>query len=282
MALSKKVKRILLLLLGFIIVFPIVVILLVAWRLGPIIKIGVEKAGPMFLGVRTSLEDADVSIFKGQIDLQGLDVGNPEGFDAPSFMKAGRIYVDVNIGALRNREMHIQEVALDAPEFTFEFNGNTTNVQAFLERLKKGDEDKPEEPKEPREAGEVKLKIDLLRVTDAQVHAVAPGLDVRFKIPSLEIRDIADENGNAVPPDQILVAFLRKFEDAVLNATELGKVAEEIRKAQERFDAETRKLEDKIREETGIDIDIRKTGEGLLEGARGLFDGSKPPDKQQK
>lgn len=213
MALSKLTKRLLLGIPLVLVALIVIVVLVVVSQLDRVVKMGVEMGGSTALGVKTQLSSASVSVVRGKLELQGLDVANPPGFTSPTFLKAGVIRVDVSLPELIKKEAHVQEITLEGPEFTYELKDGQTNVSVLMERLQKAESAPPPEPSgEPKQEGEpVKLKVDLLRVADAKVHVVIGGRTVNISIPEIEIRDIADKDGNAVPPSQIMSVMLQKI-----------------------------------------------------------------------
>lgn len=265
MALSKRTKRILWIVAGIVVVVPIVVVLVILLRLGTFIKLDFEQVGPRVLGVETRLDDVTVYILKGQVSISGMEIGNPEGFTSPTFLKVDLVRVHANVGALLKNEIHVREVILEGPEFTYELKGKQSNLSALMERLDSGEE-KPEASTEPEgKASEIKLKIDLIRVTDAKLRVVIMGNPLEVDLPSIEIRDVADADGNAVPPDQVAKVFLRSVGAQI---TEVVKASEVAKQVQEMTD----ELQKKITEETGLDVDVGagvKEAGGMMKKAGG-------------
>ena len=273
MPLPKKLKSIIWLVAGFFVALVVVSVLVVVLQIDALVKVAFEKVTPRILGVETGLQDVDVSFLGGSIDLTGLRIGNPEGFESPDLMKAETIRVAADISALRKNEIHIQEVILAGPEFTFEHNGRTSNIQALLDNIEKGKTpDEEEEPDEPEKKGPGKrIKIDLVRITNAKVHVRLLGHGGEVGMSKFEIKNIADAEGNGVPPDElaktITVAMLKQIE-VVAQASQLG---EDLKKLQEEAAQGARELKEKIREETGMDVDVEGTGKKILDTTKGLF-----------
>ena len=254
MALSKKAKKRLWIGIGILIALPILLVLVVILRLGTVIHLGVERAGPMLLGVETRLDDADASLFRGKVSLSGLHVANPEGFSSDTFLEADEIRVGANILALRQNEIHIREIILDGPEITYEHTGKKSNIGVFLERLE-GEETEEDdaEPDEPEEEGEArKLKVDLIRITDAKVHVVLLGKKVNLTLGSIELRNLADADGNGIPPKQILRAVLENILSQVKGVTELSDqlkgIGDDLKEAVEKNLEDGKEIGDSIKD----------------------------------
>ena len=249
---SKKAKRALWIIVAAIVATPILVALIVITRLGTIVKIAVEQVGPRMLGVEVRLDDATVLPLRGSISLAGLDVGNPEGFKSPSFMKAKLIQAGADIGSLLKDEIHIKEIILDGPEFTFEYTGDTSNVKALMDRLESGeDEDEESIPTTERKEGALKkVKIDLIRITNARLNVILLGQSLDLKIPKIEITDIADKDGNAVAPREVVAKILTGL-------------AGDIRKTVEASVPQLGDISKELKGMTGIAKDLGKDAKGI-------------------
>ena len=263
MPLSKKAKRILWIVAGIVVAVPIIVILVVFLKLGALVKMGVEVGGTKVLGAPTHLGSASVSVLQGKVTLKDLAVENPKGFTSPTFVKANLIRVQTNVFALTKKELHIREVTLAGPEFTYEYAGGKSNVGVFMDRFK-GEEKKPAEaPQQAKERGEpMKLKIDLLRVTDAKVRLVVAGKPMTVTLPSIEIRNIADGNGNGLPPDQVVKILLAKV---------LGSVESTAGGAAKQAVEATKQAAEAAEAAKNVGKDVTEQGKRLGEGVQKMF-----------
>jgi len=213
----------------------ILLVLLLLLFLDSLVEKGVRAAGPPLLGVSTKLSGASIRPLAGKVDLRGLFVGNPEGFSSPSFVQIQRIRVGASVPALLKKEVHLQEVLIDGPEFTFECKGigRDWNYQRVLDHLEKKEKKTPGD--EPRKTGEEKqpllMKIELLRITNARVNVVVAGK----RLPSLTIGGITlrnlSEDGKAIPPERIILAVLREIVVPAEKMIDLGKLRESAEEA---------------------------------------------------
>jgi len=262
MALSKRSKRIPIVA-GVLACVLLLTVLLVSALLEAIVERGIRAAGPPLLGVQTRLDDARIRPLAGEVELRGLFIGNPEGFSSPSFMQAGRIKVGANVAALFHKEVHLREVLIDGPEFTLESKGlgSDWNYQRVLDHLGKKKESKPrrDESRRPgKEKEPVRLKIDLVRVTNVRVNVVVAGK----KLPSLTIDEITlrnlSENGKAVPPERIILKVIREVvapAEKMIDLAELrGEAGEALETARDRASRAAR--------------EAREGVSGALEGVR--------------
>lgn len=142
---------------------------------------GVERAfnkfGPEVTGTKTYIDSANINVFKGDIGINGLFIGNPEGFEKPSAMECGEIYVDIEPSTIFSDRIVINEIRIVAPHFTYDqsLSGNNLTklkqqIDDNMKKFQKADE-KPAEPTEaPTEEQPKKtLVLNKLIVSDGKV-----------------------------------------------------------------------------------------------------------------
>ena len=231
--LKSKKTRILILIVAIIIVIPLIIGLIALLSLDTIVQHGFESAGPSLLGVKTSLADVDISLLGGVIELDGLKVGNPKGFSADNFVTADHIKVGANIAALFRREVHVREVVLDGPEFTFEYNTGGSNIGTIMDRLKK-EETAPDETQaeEEKEGKQMRLRIDNVKVTNAKIHVWVAGEQLAsLSLPQLEIRNIVGPDGKGVAPREVLagiIGFVKRPAEDLIHANPATRAAAKL------------------------------------------------------
>ncbi len=257
MTLSKKAKGTLWIIAAIIIGIPLLVILILLFNLDTFVKEGIQIGGTRVMGVETRLSSANVSLWGRSITLHGLNVANPKGFTSPTFVKADLISVSAEVGKLRKKEIHLYLVTLNGPEITYEVAKPKTNVAALMDNLKgSGETPKPaagnEEP--------VKLKIDRLTMTDAKVHLIIYGRSLDVALGTLEINNLDDGHGNAIPADQLLSAVLAKLSGGITD------------KVKSLPDAITKDILPGLKKEASdLPGNLEKTGEGLGGEIKKLF-----------
>ena len=231
----RRARRILWVVAAIVVALPILLIVVVVLRLGSVIRLGVERAGPPMLGVETRLDDATVSILKGNVQLSGLHVANPEGFTADTFLKADAIRVSANIAALLKHDIHVRQIILEGPEFTYEHNGERSNVKALLARLESDKEtgQKEHERKRKERGAPSRLKVDLIRITDARVNLILMGQKVRVDLASVELRRLEDADGNGIPVRevvrQLLLGVFSRVEGIAADSRDLKRLTRDLR-----------------------------------------------------
>ncbi|MBN2063750.1 MAG: hypothetical protein JW745_03025 [Sedimentisphaerales bacterium] len=172
---STLIKRFFLV--GFIVIV-LGLFLIISW-LDSLGRIAVEKGGSAALGVPVTMDKLHISFIHGEVKLDNLQVGNPQGFNTEYLFKLGHCGTAVDIASLTSETIEVKSVVVKDMEITFEQKGMTSNLQALLDSLEsQAPAQEPEEPVEPVEpetpAGEEKpaKKITLHRfyIEGAKVH----------------------------------------------------------------------------------------------------------------
>lgn len=247
---------------------------------GKALRIGIEAGATKALNVGVTLDDADISILAGQVELQGLAINNPPGYQHKKLLQLKYGKVKVDIGSLMSDTVKIKEIKFDGVDVTIEQRGvSGNNLQDIINSLPKADEKPQPEPETAEEKPAKNLEIQTLEITNITVHAKllpVPGKadTVTIKIDPIRMENLGsdDKLDTAKLTGKILVAIAsgvakqgagvlpENMTDAMqstLNQTlELGKAATEEGK--------------KLLEE-GKDV-----GTGIIEGFKGLL---KPKEK---
>ena len=194
--------------LGAIVVILIVVVVVVLSKLGPLVKTAVNTYGPKITGTELKVGDVGISLFSGEAKLKNFFLGNPKGFTAPSAMKIGSVYVDVDEGSLTKNPIIIKKIEVVAPEITYEKKGSTDNFQALLANVEKnlpqggGSAKKETEQQGPGK----KLIIKDLSIKQGTVNLALdmPGVmlgnrQISANLPDIQLKDIGQSKGGSSP-----------------------------------------------------------------------------------
>lgn len=132
-------------------------------NLNRIIRAQVEKQSEAQLGVPVALGGANVSLFGGSVSLSDYTLGSPAGFNADRMVSLGEVNVEANITELNDDPVRVQTIDIVRPRMVIEMQGTQFNVKQFVDQLPPGD------PKPADEEKPLRLIIDNLRVTGAEV-----------------------------------------------------------------------------------------------------------------
>ena len=134
------------------VVFLALLLAVVQYALGPIVRTTAEKLGPSVLGTRVDVTNAHMRVLSGLVRMEGVVVGPPEGFDANVF-EMQNFRVDLDTASLfggADEPILIRDITIEGPFVTYELKGIRDNLHKLLSNLGADDdgEEKPEEQKE--------------------------------------------------------------------------------------------------------------------------------------
>lgn len=198
----------------------VIVVVAVCWIfLGSIVTKGVNTVGPTITKTDVKLGSASVSILSGSASLNDLFVGNPEGYKAPSAIKANKISVALKPMSIFGDKIIVHSVNVQAPDITVEGGITDNNLTKILDNTQGSSaqaETKKNEPekdkKSPEEKASRKLEVDDFVISGAKVHyagTITGGKTITLPIPDIHLQNLG------TGPDGITAAELTK---QVLNA----------------------------------------------------------------
>lgn len=207
-------------LLKIIVVLAVLVVVVVAgafFYVDSIAKKAIEQGGEMALGVPTNLDDVHISLWGGEASLSGLNVSNPPGFAAATFLGLGQGDVAVSLGSLMGDTVMIPRVRLSNIRINLEQSGKKNNVEPILARAKSMAGEKQPAAAKPAEGGGKKFIVEYFSLDDVQVNAdlelLGQSSKVNLVLPKIELRNLgAKEQG--LP----MAELVQKVVQAVLSA----------------------------------------------------------------
>ncbi|MBQ6103988.1 MAG: hypothetical protein IJL06_09995, partial [Kiritimatiellae bacterium] len=179
---KKRKPRWLRILIGLV-VFLAVLVAVVQYALGPIVKTTAEGLGPSVLGTRVDVTNAHLRILSGLVKMEGVVVGPPEGFDANVF-EMQNFRVDLDTASLfkgADEPVVVRDITVEGPFVTYELKGLRDNLHKLLSNLGAGDGEEPEEEKEEKKedteekAPGRKVVIEHFLFKDAKVRVAVAG-----------------------------------------------------------------------------------------------------------
>ena len=168
------------------------------WWAGPAVKSVANAKVPEMAGVAFSLSNCDIGTFSGKCLLEGLEMGNPDGFPEGPALKFDSLKIDLDLASLNTKTVRIREIALDGLFVSYVHGPDgVDNFTAIGNNFSKGDEsldgaaDVEEEESEKSKDGEVKVVIDMLRIKGAKIKVDV--LPLPIPVPTITLRDIGKE-----------------------------------------------------------------------------------------
>jgi len=181
-AVSKILKRVILSLV------ILLVILCVASYLfgGYLLKIGVETAATKTLGVGVHIDDVDISILRGAVEIEDLIVENPPGYTHRNLLELDDGRITASIGSLLTDTVRIKEFKLDHIDLVIEQKALSNNLHDIIKAIPSGEPKAEEETKKPAK----KLRIDNLEITNITVKAKLLPIPGRIDTVTLKLKPI--------------------------------------------------------------------------------------------
>ena len=206
-----------------IVVLLVIGVIIVGVFLGDIVKVGMETVGPKVTKTTLTVEGVNVSLLGGSAGVNGLVLGNPEGYKAPSAISVGKAAVSLSPGSLLSDKIVIHSVELRDMEITFEGNplgannltklmGNVNSQSASANQAETNPPATSAGAKKPAK----KLEVDDFLISGAKIHASLSG------IPGLQAQEIS------LPLPEIHLTDLGKGDDGITAADLTKKVLSEI------------------------------------------------------
>lgn len=191
----------------FVIIAIAAVVALVVFTvfLDDIVKKGIVTVGPKMTQTSVSLDAVHISLLTGSAKLQGLVVGNPQGYQTKQALSAGTVAIGMDPISLTKNKIVIRSIQVESPEITFEGDplsgNNLIKIRSnILEIQKKGGPPGSSTnavATAPNKPGK-KLEIDDLVIKGAMVHAFITGMskETTVKIPDIHLKNLGtDKNG---------------------------------------------------------------------------------------
>jgi hypothetical protein len=229
--------KILIRIIGVVVVLAIVILVVVMFQLGTIIKTGVEKFGPQFTGTTVTLEKAIVRPITGKAMMKGLVVGNPEGYKTPHSIRLGEFSADLNMKSLGSDTIVIDKILIDGPEITYEMKSlKQNNIKAIIDNVQS--KSPPKEDVEPEgktaskdQADEPSKKVVIkdLTVSSGKLRfssTLMGGKAITIPLPKIQMEGIGEESGGVSIADAIsliLGEILKSVGQAAAGSTDLAK-----------------------------------------------------------
>ena len=190
------------------------------------LKIGIETGATAALKVGVSLQDVNLSLWGGTLELAGLKVENPAGYQHPEFLTLDKAMVALKISSLLSDTIEIEKIQMDNIQLTIEQKDlMTNNLKEILNALPKSEEKAPQpeaSQKTEQKAGK-KLLIRELVINGVEVK-VKP-LPTPGKVDTIPLRlnpIVLKDLGSDKPIDtaQLSVKILKAIAGGI---TEQGK-----------------------------------------------------------
>jgi len=233
-----------------------------------IIREAVVRVVPEVTGTEVALDSVNVSLLNGSASLEGLLIGNPDGYSDPNAFSLGEIAVDLDLASLREDVILIHRIYITAPEVSYENLGEIDNFRQILanvnERLGGSDSEAVEEETQGQQK---KIIIEQFVFKDGIVgvkHPLLPSA-ASVPLPDLELVDIGKKT-NGTTAKEAAAQIFQQISDATVKAVTGSQLIEQARAKLEQFEAEARaKVDEKLNEiiDNNLDGKVQEQLESL-------------------
>lgn len=198
----KKFKKFLLVFVTLIAIIGAVVY----FNFGSAVKKTIETAGTEALGVPVKVGGVSLHLSDKKAGLQGLFIGNPEGFKSEQLLKVKDI--SVTVGDVTRELVTLDEVVLDGLSVNYEVGKGGTNLKALeknIARAKKAIEAASGgAAKEEESVQSPEVIIKRLKIINAELIPAIPGMEAFNKpltLPEIVLNDIGSKGSPASATD---------------------------------------------------------------------------------
>lgn len=194
-------------------------------NLDDIVKTTIEKAGTRVTLADVTVDSVAIETTQNTAAINGLVVGNPDGFNTDYAFSLGNISVRLDGSTLTSDTIRIIEVIVEAPSVTYELgNGSSNiatiqrNVESFVQRVS-GPSAQGEAASD--EGSSTKIIIDDVYVRNGDVGVSAgflQGKKLSASLPEIHLEDVGKDEGGASPAEvagEILTAINQSVFKAV-------------------------------------------------------------------
>jgi hypothetical protein len=129
------------------------------------VKLGIETAATKALSVGVDVNDVDLAITRGILEVSGLVVSNPPGYQHRKLLDLRRAKVTAEAKSFLGDQIRIKKIKIEDVAVTLEQRGLSNNLQDVINAIPKAQQT------EPAGAEGRKLRIDSLEIYGIKVQA---------------------------------------------------------------------------------------------------------------
>lgn len=173
----------------------ILIVILIGIKMfgGKAIVLGVETSGKIALGVDVSVKDASLSLLGGNVELNDLEIRNPEGYVNDNLMQLHDISARASLRSLIGDPVVINDLRLEGITLVLEQKGLSNNLQEILNKIPKSEKNSADTDKRKS------LNIKNLEIADTKVQVKllpVPGRvkDLQLNLDTIVMKDLGSDS----------------------------------------------------------------------------------------
>ena len=205
---------------GGLLALGLVTFVILQFFLGSVVTAGVNNFAPKLTQTRVVLAGATISPLNGRGTLRGLVVGNPKGWSDGNLCSLGQVHIDVAPFSILGDHIIVNEILIDAPEFTYETKIIASNVNDLLKNIEAAmGGGKDAAPQATTKSGKpIKFEVKKFRMANGTVRLGVAGAAMALPMPPIELTDLGTKEGG-ITPDQLVFAVMKSVTASVVSAT---------------------------------------------------------------
>lgn len=176
----------------------IIALVCIYYYLGAIVREGINRYVPPITGTTASVGSVDLSLLKGQIEINDLQIGNPKGFSENDIFKLDRVLVSFEPKTVMTDKIIIKSVLISGTKVSAELkniyslDSNVSalqnNINKYLGSFNKKGTDKPSDEKSSNK----KVIIKDLKIKDSSLSLGVSGQTITLPLPDIHKTGIGE------------------------------------------------------------------------------------------
>ncbi len=192
------------------------------YKLDTIVKTGVETKGPEVLKVPVNVDSVSLSPFSGTIGVNGLAIGQPEGFGEGQIASLEGFDMKVRTDTLFSDHIIIEDIMVEAPKLDIRAKGRETNFQALQKAIGMQPSSEP---------SNITLTIKKMTIQGPEIALLSEGgmmnVDERIKLADFTITDLGTDEQGLAPREiarHVMAVLEPQIAQALIKAQASGKL----------------------------------------------------------
>lgn len=274
----KFIKKLISFILKLILILLVLLLIAVGvayYYAGHIVKTAVEEFVPEITKTSVKLNDVDISLFKGRVALNGLSIGNPDGYGAKEAFGLKNIVVMFDPKTITENKIVINQILIEgthvSAEATYQngkISSNLTdlqnNVNAYLAKSSSPAETKKETT--PSSTSSKQVVIRDLQINDSSLTVGIMKQTIDIPLPNIQQKNIGEQKKKMTWKDTIAYIFNLITTESVKNTVTATQKALKDGALKLLDSAENAK--NALKEQAGNVLD---SANSLKDGVKGLF-----------
>lgn len=214
-------------------ILALLVVAAVVWLLGSldqIVEDQIEAIGTELTGVPVRVGSVGIDIKKGSGQIRGLEIGNPEGYDAAHAFDMSLLRLDIDLKSLGRQPLVLDELLIDSPVVHMELNERGgSNLKEILDNVSKNTQqaDAKAETEESGEPMRIAVRRLLIKgVTFTESNPFEEGEPRSGTLPTIEKTDVGGSKG--ATPGEIGKIVIASMGGQVAKQAAMKKLTETI------------------------------------------------------